>query len=201
MKRVMLLLLLIGCAYDPTAVRYIIDGDTFVLNNGDIIRLQGIDTPEQGDINYDKAAYELQNKLIGKKLTLEGTEDDIYGRKVRFVFADGNNVNIEMVREGWATAFMHKETKYEQQIELAQHEARTQKIGIWNVNDASYKRLSHKCTELGCPSGTIAIASKQGEVFYNCACSAANLITKENLECFTAIEDAIAQRLREARKC
>jgi len=201
MKQIILLLLLISCAYDPTAARYIIDGDTFALNNGDIVRLQGIDTPEQGDINYDKTAYELQNKLIGKKLSFEGTEEDFYGRKVRFAFADGNNINIEMVREGLAIAFMHKGTKYEQQIELAQHEARTQKKGIWNVNEESYKRLSHKCLELGCPTGTIAVASKQGEAFYNCACSATNLISKENIECFTTIEDAIAQRLREARKC
>ncbi|VVB80824.1 Staphylococcal nuclease homologue [uncultured archaeon] len=201
MKQIFLLIILISCAYNPTAARYVIDGDTFVLNNGDTIRLQGIDTPEQGDINYDKTAFELQDRLIGKKLTFEGTTDDLYGRKVRFVFSDGKNVNVEMVREGWATAFMHKGTKYEQEIELAQHEARIARKGVWNINDESYKRLSRKCAELGCPSGTIAVASKQGEVFYNCACSATNLISKENIQCFTAIEDAIAQGLREARKC
>lgn len=202
MKAVILLMLLIACTYDPNSVRYVIDGDTFVLNNGETIRLQGMDTPEQGDDNYDKAAYELQKRIIGKKLTLEGTTDDIYGRKIRFVFADGNNVNVEMVREGWARALMHTGTKYELQIEEAQKMARQEKTGIWNINDESYRRMSHRCVQLGCPDGTITVASKEGSVYYNCACSSAGLIKKENLECYTSIEDAISLRGYSAsRRC
>ena len=76
MKRALLLLFLLSCAYDPQGVRYVIDGDTFVLNNGETIRLLGIDTPEKGDINYDRAGYELQRRLVGRQLTLEGDTDD-----------------------------------------------------------------------------------------------------------------------------
>ncbi len=202
MKAVMLLILLMACTYEPETVRYVIDGDTFVLNNGETIRLQGIDTPEKGDINYDKAAYELQKRIIGKKLTLEGTKNDFYGRKVRYVFSNGNNINVELVREGWARALMHKGTTYEQQIEEAQKKAIREKKGIWDINDESYKRMSHRCVQLGCPEGTITVASKQGEVYYNCACSTAALITKENLECYSTIEDAILLRgYFAARRC
>ncbi|MBW3016157.1 thermonuclease family protein [Candidatus Woesearchaeota archaeon] len=200
MKRALLLLLLISCTYEPTAPRYIIDGDTVVLNNGDTIRLAGIDTPEKGDANYDRAAYELQRRIINAKLELEGTQDDMYGRKVRFVTANGKNVNVEMVREGWARTLMHKGTKYEQELEQAQTEAIIQQKGIWKVDDREYKRLSHRCAELGCP-GSIAISSTQGEAYYNCACSTANLIAKENIQCHPTLQDAILKGLRETRRC
>jgi len=201
MKRVMMLLLLIGCTYDPDAARYVIDGDTFVLNNGDIIRLLGIDTPEKGDRHYDKAAYELQRRLVGRELTFEGDTEDKYGRKLREVFAEGRHVNVELVREGWARTFMHENSKYGALLDQAQEEARTDGKGIWNVNDIGYQRLSHRCVELGCPVGTIAVASKYGDVFYNCGCGAAFMITPENLACFSSLQDAIAAGLRETRKC
>jgi len=199
--KLVILILLASCAYNPNAARYVIDGDTFVLNNGDTIRLAGIDTPEKGDINYDKAAYELQKRIIGRKLTLEGTETDNYQRKIRHVFAEGRHVNLELVQEGWARAAWHEGTKYEAILEKAQEEARNERKGIWNVNDESYKRLSHKCVELGCPIGSIAVASKNGNVFYNCACGSTSLIAKENIVCFEQLQDAIAQRLMEARRC
>ena len=201
MKRGIILLLLIACTYNPAAVRYVIDGDTFVLNNGEIIRLQGIDTPEQGDINYDRAAYVLQSKIIGRNLQMEGTTDDMFGRKLRFVFVNGKNINEEMVREGWARAYLNQGTKYEQQLERAQALAMQEKKGIWNVDDTSHRRMTHRCVQLGCPEGTIAVSSKQGEVYYNCACSAANLITKENLQCYKSLEEALIHGTRDARRC
>src|SRR5574341_301560 len=201
MKRVMLLLFLIACTYEPNAARYVIDGDTFVLNNGDTVRLLGIDAPEKGDLLYDRAAYELQRRINGRQLTFEGNEADKYGRKLREVFANGEHVNLELVREGWARTFMHENSKYKSLLDKAQEEARREKKGIWNVNDESYKRLSERCTKLGCPTGTIAVASKYGDVFYNCACGAVYIITPENLACFESLQDAIAIGLRETRRC
>ena len=201
MKRVLLLLLIIGCTYEPNDARYVIDGDTFVTNNGDTIRLLGIDSPEKGDAQYDRAGYELQRRLVGRQLTFEGTEEDKYGRKLREVFAEGKHVNLELVREGWARTFMHENSKYNALLDKAQEEARTERKGIWNVNDIGYKRLSHRCVELGCPIGTIAIASKYGDVYYNCGCGAAFMIVAENLACYSSIQDTIAAGLRETRKC
>jgi endonuclease YncB( thermonuclease family) len=202
MKRVMLLLLIIGCTYAPNDARYVIDGDTFVTNNGDTIRLLGIDAPEKGDAQYDRVGYELQRRLVGRQLTFEGgTEEDKYGRKLKEVFAEGKHVNLELVREGWARTFMHEKSKYKALLDKAQEQARAERKGIWNVNDIGYKRLSHRCVELGCPVGTIAVASKYGDVYYNCGCGAAFLIVRENLACYNSIQDTIAAGLRETRKC
>ncbi len=201
MKRVLLLLLIIGCTYEPDDARYVIDGDTFVTNNGDTIRLLGIDSPEKGDAQYDRAGYELQRRLVGRQLTFEGIEEDKYGRKLREVFAEGKHVNLELVYEGWARTFMHENSQYKALLDKAQEEARQQRKGIWNVNDIGYQRLSHRCVELGCPIGTIAVASKYGDVYYNCGCGAALAIVPENIACYSSIQDTIAAGLRETRKC
>lgn len=196
----MLLLLLISCTYDPYAVRYVIDGDTFVLNNGDTIRLLGIDTPEKGDINYDKAAYELQSKLRGR-ITLEGNTEDKYGRLLRTVYSDGKIVNLEMVEDGWAITFMHASLPYRTELDKAQEDAQFNRKGIWNVDDSQYFRLSARCEQLGCPPGTIAVASKNGDVFYNCACSMTFTITPENIACYSTLQQPISEGLRETKRC
>ena len=201
MKRVLLFLLLAACAYEPTGLRYAIDGDTIVLNNGTTIRLLGIDAPEKGDMLYDRAAYELQRRLVGRQLVFEGEEKDKYGRQLSFVFANGENVNIDLVQEGWARTFMHQGTKYEALIDKAQEEAIGERKGIWNIDDRSYQRLAGRCAEFRCPAGALAVASKYGDVFYNCGCSAVMVIVPENIICFTSLQDAIAKGFRETKKC
>jgi len=202
MKRVVLIfLLLAACTYDPTAARYVVDGDTLVLNNGSTIRLQGIDTPEKNERLYNRASYELQRRLVGRQLHFEGNETDKYGRLLRHVFAEGKHVNLELVQTGWARAYMHERHKYEAILNKAQQEARESNLGIWDIDEKSYERLAHRCQELGCPEGSLAVASKNGEVFYNCICSAAHRIAKENIVCFTSVQDAIAEGLRTSKRC
>ena len=201
MKRVLLLLFLAACTYAPNDARYVIDGDTFVLNNGDTVRLLGIDAPEKGDAFYDRSAYELQRRINARQLVLEGDSEDKYGRKLREVFAEGTHVNLELVKEGWARKYLHQNSTYKALLDNAQEDARAKNKGMWKIDDGSYKRLSGRCAELGCTIGTIAVASKYGDVYYNCACGSASLITHENLACFSTLQDAIAAGFRETRKC
>lgn len=201
MKKVLLLLVLAACTYAPNDVRYVIDGDTFVLNSGETVRLLGIDAPEKGDPLYDRSAYELQRRITGRQLVLEGDSEDKYGRKLRDVFAEGKHVNLELVKEGWARKYLHQNSTYKALLDNAQEEARAKNKGIWKIDGSGYKRLSERCIKLGCPIGTIAVASKYGDVYYNCACGSALLITPENLICFSTLQDATAAGFRETRKC
>jgi len=200
MKKILILFLLIACTYDPGGARYVVDGDTFALNNGSRVRLQSIDSPEQGERYYDKAAYELQRRLIGRELRLEGNETDKYGRLLRHVFADGKHVNLEIVEQGWAKWY-ESNSKYEALIEKKQAEAIALRIGIWEFNDEEYRRFSERCKQYGCQHGSIAVASKYGQVFYNCRCGMIGRIVKENIICFSTIQDAIAMGLRETKRC
>ncbi len=199
MKAVFILLLLAGCAYSN--VRYVIDGDTFVLNNGSFVRLLGIDAPEKGSAYYDRSAYELQKRIAGRKFELEFSGTDIYGRLLAFVRINNSNVNVELVRNGWARIFLYNNTKYAELLESAQQSAISEKIGIWNFDEASYQRLSSRCPVLGCENASIAVASRNGDVFYNCACLSASRIGRANILCFTSIQDAIALGFSEAKRC
>jgi len=195
MRVIILLLFLAACAYSPTSARYVVDGDTFVLNNGSTVRLTWIDTPERGDINYDRAAYELQRRITGRQLRLEGEGTDVYGRLLRDVYVDDMYVNLEMVKEGWARVYRPGN----EQFDIAQLQAQEASKGIWNIDDRQYKRFSKKCEEFGCPQGTVAVASKDGDVFYGCYCSRAYLI--KNIICLQSVRQALETGLYETRSC
>lgn len=204
MKKAVFLLLLVSCVYDPNGLRYVVDGDTFVLNNGEVVRLLGIDTPEMGDANYDRASYELQRLLQGRNLSFEAdvTDRDIYGRLLRYIYAEDVFVNLKLVQDGWArAAYYPPDVRYLELFRQAQKKAQNENKGIWNVDEAQYKRFGARCVEIGCPKGAIAVASFEGDVFYGCYCSSVNKIKKENLRCFNSLRQAIELGLRETRLC
>ena len=60
----------------------VIDGDNLYLENGQSIRLIGINAPERGKENFDKAKEKLDKLVTGKKVYLEydRTQDDQFGR-------------------------------------------------------------------------------------------------------------------------
>lgn len=91
----------------PNQVAEIIDGDTFRLENGDIIRLLCVDTPEKGEEGYDEAVSFLGGRLLYEDLVLEGNETDRYGRLLRWVWVNGSLVNKEIVDEGYGELFIY----------------------------------------------------------------------------------------------
>lgn len=115
-------------------VTKIIDGDT-ILAEGEHIRLLGIDADEKGYNCYNVAKKRLEELILNKEVFLEKdiTEKDQYGRLLRYVFLDGENVNILMVEEGLAVARFYKDKKYKNDILNAEKEARDKNIGCkWN---------------------------------------------------------------------
>lgn len=66
------------------------DGDTFVLTDGIIVRLIGINTPEKGQPNYETAQHELYDLIIDKKVYLEYDryQDDKFSRVLAWVWID-----------------------------------------------------------------------------------------------------------------
>jgi len=99
-----------------TAVR-IIDGDTFELANGDIVRLVCVDTPEKGKEGYEEATDFLFSLIYNKEVRLEkDVEDkDIYGRLLRYVYINATEdneekeifVNKEIVKQGYGDLFLY----------------------------------------------------------------------------------------------
>ena len=120
-------------------VRYVIDGDTVILNNGEKIRYIGMDTPERGQCWY-RGATDFNRRLVeGKKVRLEidKSNRDRYQRLLRYVYVVDKNgrkkfVNLELVKAGLARAKEYK-PDVEQYTKLKEAEkiAQQKKLGLW----------------------------------------------------------------------
>lgn len=126
-------------------VTKVIDGDTVELENGNRVRLIGIDTPETKDPRKSvqcfgkEAAGETKRLLEGKAVILQKdvSETDKYSRLLRYIFLPLDNgqilfVNDYLVREGFAKALTYPpDVKYNEQFREAERSARENKRGLW----------------------------------------------------------------------
>jgi len=131
------LLFLSGCTseLEESKVSRVIDGDTIELSTGEGVRLIGIDTPELNEPYYSEAKNRLQELIEDKLVVLESDFEDTdkYGRLLRYVFLDEENINIEMVEEGYAYAYVFSDIKYKEEIMAAENYAKDLRIGIWSL--------------------------------------------------------------------
>jgi micrococcal nuclease len=124
---------------DKGYVTKIIDGDTVVLESGEKIRLLGINTPEKGQNCYENASKYLTNKILEKEVLLEKDldEKDLYGRLLRHIILDGENINIELVEKGLATVYIVGENKkYSSELFAAEEKARQNQGCVWEQSSS-----------------------------------------------------------------
>ena len=122
-------------------VRRVIDGDTFELENGERVRLIGIDSPEYEPLKnhvqfFGKEASDYARGLLDrKKIRLENDIEprDKYGRTLAYAYLeDGQLVNRLLVREGHARAkYFPPNGRYRRELNNAQKEAQKSKKGLW----------------------------------------------------------------------
>ena len=143
--------LVIGAAFSPAGARHvavippdgvvsgaarIIDGDTIDIA-GTRIRLEGIDAPETGQTcktassqewDCGSAATRLMVTLTqGRRVDCRSGGLDKYGRLLGTCFVDGLDINAQMVRLGYAWAFVRYSKVYVSQ----EREAHASLLGIW----------------------------------------------------------------------
>ncbi len=85
-------------------VTNVVDGDTLDLDNGERVRLVGIDTPEKGRCGADEATFVLAALTLNKTVTLEPSDEDRdkYGRLLRYVLVDGVDAGGQLLAQGYA---------------------------------------------------------------------------------------------------
>lgn len=114
-------------------VKKIYDGDTVeaLCENMQVrIRLNGIDAPEMKQEPYGKIAQEaLQKKLQRGDFILQSQGPDFYQRTLGYLFVDGENINLSMVKQGFAVAYDDKSTL--KMFRDAERQAQQKKIGVW----------------------------------------------------------------------
>ncbi|MCA0433765.1 MAG: thermonuclease family protein [Proteobacteria bacterium] len=111
------------------------DGDSLTLNDTEV-RLFGIDAPElhqtcgSPDGEYPcgrEARTALRDLLAGQTISCTSHEADRYGRAVSVCRAGETEINREMVRRGWAVAYVRHSTRYLRE----EREAQAANRGIW----------------------------------------------------------------------
>lgn len=136
-------------------VTEVIDGDTFRLNNGEKVRLLGIDAPEINDsekLNRDSeesgrdkntikklgslSAGYVKKLAEGKKVYLEkepgGDDRDRYGRLLRYIYnEEGTLINGKIVRDGYAYVYDRYQLTKTREFKQYEKEARDNKRGLW----------------------------------------------------------------------
>jgi micrococcal nuclease len=135
-------------------VKHVIDGDTFVLNTGDHVRLIGIDAPEMEDnaklkrdilqrhlsekaeLAMGRLSYAYTKNLIGgKKIRIEFDKDkyDEYNRALVYAYlTNGTFVNGKIVDAGYAYLYPIKPNmKHLRKLERLYKSAREHHRGLW----------------------------------------------------------------------
>ncbi len=122
-------------------VTKIIDGDTVIVEGGDSVRLLGIDTDERGYPCYSAAKDRLEELVLNREAVLEreGEDKDQYGRYLRYILLDDDNVNVRMVSEGYAVARLDPDNvRYRDDIIAAEKSAMSNGIGCkWSGTASS----------------------------------------------------------------
>jgi len=126
----------IGLESANLKVTKIIDGDTFVLESGETVRLIGIDAPERTDCFSSEATEEIARLILNKGVKLEKdiSETDRYQRLLRYVWLDEIFINDYLVRGGFATASdWLPDSKFKEQFRKAEVEAKENNRGLWST--------------------------------------------------------------------
>lgn len=118
-------------------VTKVIDGDTIIIEGGKNVRLLGIDADEHDELCYEIARERLKELILNKpvQLTRELRDGDVYGRLLRYIFLDGQNIDLELIKEGLVVARASYEGgMYDKQFAEAEYLARQNKTGCKWVN-------------------------------------------------------------------
>ena len=122
----------------------VIDGDTITIN-GTKIRFSGIDAPEShfyGQTQYcqrpngkiwacgKKATTKLKELINNQEVQCTDEGRDKYDRTLSICYANGVDLQSEMVKSGMAIAYL----KYSRRYENEMVEAMTNRVGIWSGN-------------------------------------------------------------------
>lgn len=148
---------MVRSTFEGTAVN-VSDGDTFVLllDNGTKLKIRtafydAFETPKinhktgrvnkEGQFFAEEVANALRKKIEGKRVTVDIIDVDRYHRLVGIIFLGSRNINLEMVREGWAEAYYeYLKQPYKNDFLEAEKQARKERRGIWGL--PNYERPS-----------------------------------------------------------
>lgn len=126
----------------PARVNAVFDGDTVVAIDATgvehRIRFSGVDAPElahdgrPAQPGGQEAMVWMRRAVLGQTVVVEVTDKDKWGREVARIILDGEDINLSLIRNGWAWAYrqyLHEPclTPYI----AAEEAARRERRGLW----------------------------------------------------------------------
>lgn len=157
--------------HKTVTLKYINDGDTVTLNNGQLVRFIGINTPE---IDYRNKSQSQPFALAAKRLleeqlkrgdklhlVFDQTRFDRYGRLLAYVFTqEGTNLALLQLKSGLAKQWViGKNDLFWQCFQDVERQARLTKKGVWadfsplkaqslSLKDKGYQYITGQVTAL-----------------------------------------------------
>lgn len=179
------------------SVKWVNDGDTIVLSDGQHVRYIGINAPEIAHDNHKAEAFGYaakkynQSRVQSKKVRLELDKEkyDRYGRLLAYIYLlDGTFINKEMIEKGYAYLLPRSpNVKYEKTLLQTQREAMSAKQGMWhNWNEQEVEEY---------------LGSKISKRFHLKTCSYGKRIEKRNRVFFRKKWDAFWSGFAPCKRC
>lgn len=142
--------------YGDILVTRVVDGDTLKLENGERVRMIGIDTPEVHETAklyrdsrktgqdretiraMGKKASAFTKKLVGDKrvrLEFDVEQRDRYGRLLAYIYLnDGTFVNAEIIKQGYGSLMTYPpNVKHTELFRSLYEDARQNNRGLWQA--------------------------------------------------------------------
>lgn len=152
---VALCLFFLLCPLYSFAVQKTIEGKVMQVKDGDTVvvspveggmfftcRLYGIDTPEtvkkgkSGQPYGEEASKELKRLILGQTVEVTTTGAKTYKREVCMIKKSGQDINLEMVKLGYAWAYkQYLKRPYASEYIDAERSARDRRLGLWKDNN------------------------------------------------------------------
>lgn len=140
MRYIILFLIVVShsvCFGQFTKVKRVVDGDTFVTESGERVRLIGINAPEMKEFYGIEAKEHLKDLIEGKDVELtsdhKSKDRDRYSRLLRYVVLNEVDINEQMIRDGYALLKFRfdKPVAYSE----AETKAKEQQLGMWKYTE------------------------------------------------------------------
>ena len=117
-------------AQDSVIVRTVVSATSITLSSGDTVTLLGLGLLKSQAVDADDARDHLASLVEGTTVVLAA--DSMTGdSRERFVYADGDLVNLSMIRDGYATASTIPSHSKVASFKAAENDARAHQSGAW----------------------------------------------------------------------
>ena len=120
----------------PAKVIKISDGDTITVLSGKEqtkVRLYGIDAPEKKQDYGQRSKQFLASLIAGQVVEVEPKGKDRYKRTLGIIYHKGQDINAQMVLNGYAWAYV----KYSRIYVNQENTARENKRGLWQSSNST----------------------------------------------------------------